>query len=90
MSSITTKGITRQIHSDIKGKYIGIVLKRYLSHKSKIVRVSAMEALAVFSERNGSILNEVIGIIKTQIKTGSPAVQSRGRKLLNRLGRKKN
>jgi len=64
------------------------VLKRYLLHKSKIVTVSAMESLAIFAERNSSILHEVIEIIKKQKKNGSPAVQSRGRKLLQRLERK--
>lgn len=61
------------------------VLKRYLSHKSKIVIVSAMESLAIFAERDSSILHEVIGIIKRLKKKGSPAVQSRGQKLLKRL-----
>lgn len=60
-------------------------LKRYLTHKSKIVRVSAMESLANIAERNRSILNEVIEIIKVQKATGSPAIQARGRKLLKRL-----
>lgn len=64
------------------------LLKKLLLHKSKIVRVSAMDSLAVFAERNNSILNEVIEIIKVQQETGSPAVQSRGRKLLQRLQRK--
>jgi len=63
-------------------------LKRYLTHKSKIVRVSAMESLASIAERNPSILNEVIEIIKVQKAIGSPALQSRGRKLLQRLERK--
>ncbi len=63
-------------------------LKRYLTHKSKIVRVSAMESLANIAERNRSILNEVIEIIKMQKATGSPAIQARGRKLLQRLERK--
>ena len=64
-------------------------LKRYLLHKSKIVKVSAMESLAIIAERNNSILNEVIKIITAYKETGSPAVQSRGRKLLHRLERKK-
>jgi len=63
-------------------------LKRYLARKSKIVRVSAMESLANIAERNPSILNEVIEIIKVQKETGSPALQSRRRKLLQRLERK--
>ena len=64
------------------------ILKEYLSHKSQIVRVSAMESLAIFAEKNNAIINEVVAIINTQIKTGSPAVQSRGRKLLHRINRK--
>ena len=63
-------------------------LKRCLLHKSKIVIVSAMESLAILSERNSSILNEVIEIIKVQKENGSPAIQARGRKLLERLKRK--
>ncbi|NOX32192.1 MAG: hypothetical protein GXP56_00430 [Deltaproteobacteria bacterium] len=36
------------------------LLMKLLSHKSKIVRVSAMDALTSFAERNESILKEVI------------------------------
>lgn len=63
------------------------LLKKYMLHKSKIVQVSAMESLATIAERNNSILREVIEIIKEQMESGSPAVQSRGRKLLKRLMR---
>ena len=48
-----------------------------------------MESLAIIAERNNLILNEVIEIITAYKETGSPAVQSRGRKLLHRLERKK-
>ena len=60
-------------------------LKGYLSHQSRIVRVSAMEALVDFSEKNMAIRKEITAIVNNQIKTGSPAVQARGRKLLARL-----
>jgi len=60
-------------------------LKECLRHNSKIVQVSAMESLATIAERNKSILTEVVELIEVQLKTGSPAVQSRGRKLLHRL-----
>jgi HEAT repeat protein len=63
-------------------------LKRFLKHESKIVRVSAMESLAIIAERNRSILKEVVEITKEQ-KKGNPALQARGRKLLKRLERKK-
>lgn len=65
-----------------------VLLKRYLSHKSKIVQVSAMESLAIIAERNNSILNDVAEQIVAQMQYGSSAVQSRGRKLLRRLKRK--
>ncbi|MFQ5652666.1 MAG: hypothetical protein ACE5IY_22260 [bacterium] len=65
------------------------LLKKLLSHKSKIVRVSAMDSLAVFADRNAVILQDVIEIIKVQMESGSPAVLSRGRKLLQRLERRK-
>lgn len=69
-------------------KEIVASLKEYLSHKSKIVQVSAMEALAIFAERNTSMLAEVINILDAHQKTGSPAVRSRGKKLLIRLRRR--
>ena len=63
-------------------------LNRYLAHKSKIVRVSALEALTDLAEKNQRILKEVISTIRLHVKTGSPAVQARGRKLLKRLNSK--
>ncbi len=78
----------RLAYSPNEEKQIIKALKRYLTHKSKIVRVSAMESLANIAEKNHSILNEVIKIIKVQKATGSPAIQARGRKLLQRLERK--
>jgi len=65
------------------------LLKKLLSHKSRIVMVSAMDALAGFAEKNKTLLNEVIEIIKRQMEGGSPSVLSRGRKLLQRLEKKK-
>jgi len=75
----------RLAYSPNEEKQIIKELKHYLTHKSKIVRVSAMESLVSIAERNPSILNEVIEIIKVQKATGSPAIQARGRKLLKRL-----
>ena len=60
-------------------------LNDYLSHKSKIVRASALEALTDLALRNKSILKTVIKTIRFHAKTDSPAVQARGRKLLKRL-----
>ena len=60
-------------------------LNHYLSHKSKIVRVSALEALTDLAQRNKSIIKEVTKTVRFHAETGSPAVQARGRKLLKRL-----
>lgn len=77
----------RLTHTDDEERRIIKGLKKYLLHKSKIVRVSAMESLVDFAEKNKSIFDEVLGIIGAQIEHGSPAVKSRGRKLLQRIKR---
>ena len=61
------------------------ILKDYLNHKSKIVNVNAMEGLAMLAIKNNLIKKEVIRIIKTKIRAGSPAIQARGRKLIKKL-----
>ena len=68
-------------------KQIIDLLKRLLSHKSRIVRVSAMDAMATFAERDETIMDEVKEIIRAQMKSGVPSILSRGRKLLRRLER---
>ncbi len=60
-------------------------LNKYLSHKSKIVRVFALVALTDFAEKNQAIVKKVINTIRLHVETGSPAIQARGRKLLKRL-----
>ena len=72
-------------YNESQEKEIIQCLKSYLVHKSKIVQVCAMESLAIIAESNAALLNEVIKIITKLAATGSPAVQSRGRKLLQRL-----
>ncbi len=66
-------------------KKIVELLKKLLSHKSKIVRVSAMDAMASFAERDEMIIDEVKKIIKAQMESGVPSILSRGCKLLQRL-----
>ncbi len=71
--------------SKIEEKQIIELLKRLLSHKSKIVRVSVMDAMASLAERDKVILDEVREIVRTQMKSGAPSILSRGRKLLHKL-----
>lgn len=61
-------------------------LKSNLSHKSKIVQVFSMQALADLAEEDESLQKEVVEIIKEKQSTGSPALQSRARKLLDKMG----
>jgi HEAT repeat protein len=78
--------VPRLMYTPSEKKGIAATLKKYLEHKSAIVQVSAMEALTELAESNGEGLPEVTNMIHRQMKTGSPAVRARGRKLLKRLG----
>jgi len=62
------------------------ILRRYLSDKSRIVVVSAMEGLAAFAEQRPALRPDVIAIVRRLMRNGGPAVRSRGKKLLRRLG----
>jgi len=62
-----------------------IVLKTYLDDDSRIVRTFAMDALAYFAEINPGLESWVVTLIEEMVEDGTPAMQSRGRKLLARL-----
>ncbi len=79
----------RLVLTQSEKKQIIELLKGLLSHESKIVRVSAMDAMASFAERDETIVDEVKEIIRAQMKSGIPSILSRGRKLLHKLERKK-
>jgi len=61
------------------------ILLDYLNEKSKIVKTSSMQALADFAERDASLRFKVIKLLEELTRTGSPAMKSRGRKLLEEL-----
>jgi hypothetical protein len=63
------------------------ILLDYLDDKSKIVKTFSMQALADFAERDTSIRPQVVKLLEELTRTGSPAMQSRGRKLLEKLSR---
>ena len=77
--------IPRLKYTPKEAEFVIHALNNYLSHKSKIVRVSALEALTDLAQTNEGIRKEVGETIRCHTETGSPAVQARGRKLLNRL-----
>ncbi len=63
------------------------ILLGYLDDKSKIVKTFSMQALADLAEQDANLRSQVIGLLEELTRTGSPAMKSRGRKLLERLGR---
>jgi hypothetical protein len=62
-----------------------VVLLRYLHDRSKIVKTFAMQALADLAEADPALRPRVAVLIEGLVREGSPAVRSRGRKLLDRL-----
>lgn len=63
------------------------ILLGYLNDDSKIVKTFSMQTLADFAERDPNLRPQVMSLLKQLAETGSPAMKSRGRKLLGRLGR---
>ncbi len=61
------------------------ILREYLHDKSRIVKTFSMQALADIAEQDGRFRAAVIRELETLTRDGSPAMQSRGRKLLARL-----
>lgn len=63
---------------------VGILLG-YLEDQSKIVKTFSMQALADLAETDLELCHQVIPLLEDLVETGSPAVRSRGRKLLRKL-----
>ena len=60
-------------------------LIKYLKDESKIVKTFSMQALADLTEIEPGLKHKVINIIEFQLKTASPAMLSRGNKLIQKL-----
>ena len=58
----------------------------YLNDKSKIVVTFALQALTDFAVDDKKLQPRIIRVLKEFMQTGSPAIKSRGRKLLKVLG----
>ncbi|MFQ5812528.1 MAG: hypothetical protein ACE5I2_04980 [Anaerolineae bacterium] len=61
------------------------ILLNYLNDKSKIVKTFSMQALADLAEQDANLRSQVIPLLEELTRTGSPAMKSRGRKLLEKL-----
>lgn len=62
------------------------ILKDYLNDNSRIVQVNAMQALAELAEQNPGLRKRVVPVLVRCVRQDSPAVRSRGKKLLAALG----
>lgn len=70
-----------------RDKIMKILLSYVDKDESKIVKTFSMQTLADFAERDESIRSHIIKIIEEIMKTGSPAVISRGKKLIRKFKR---
>jgi hypothetical protein len=61
-------------------------LTEYLTDASRIVKTCAMQALAEIAAQDSQLRAPIVARLKKLSRTGSPAMKSRGRKLLARLG----
>jgi hypothetical protein len=73
-----------QTSQDERAAMVAILLG-YLGDRSRIVKTFAMQALADLAEQDAGLRPQVIHVLEVQSRTGSPAMQSRGSKLLHRL-----
>jgi len=61
------------------------ILLGYLKDQSSIVKTFSMQALADLAEQDEQLLDQVLPLIDRLTRTGTPAMKSRGRKLLKQL-----
>jgi hypothetical protein len=61
------------------------ILMGYLADESSIVKTFSMQALAELAEQDKSLLDQVTPVIERLTQTGTPAMRSRGRRLLKQL-----
>jgi len=71
-----------KINKKERDKIMKILLCYIEKEKSKIVQTFSMQTLADFAERDENIRPQIIKIIKSLMKKGSPATISRGNRLL--------
>ena len=61
------------------------ILLDYLNDRSKIVRTFSMQALADLADEDAHLRDQLIPLLEELAETGSPAMRSRGQKLLRKL-----
>jgi hypothetical protein len=75
-----------ELDAEEQGTAVDILLG-YLEDKSRIVKTFAMQGLAELALADERLRAQVVPILRELSATGSPAMVSRGRRLLQKLGR---
>jgi len=65
---------------------VAAIFRGYLQDQSRIVKTFAMQGLADLAMQDPRLRNSIRPLITSLMRTGSPSMKSRGRKLLLRLG----
>ena len=73
------------LSSQERKNIVSLLINNYLIDQSSIVKVNAMQALAEFALMDSALMTKVISIIRQAIQKGTPAMQVRGKKLLQKL-----
>jgi len=72
------------LSADEREAVVGILLA-YLEDQSRIVKTFSMQALADLAQTDAQLRSQVLPILEDLAATGSPAMRSRGRKLVVQL-----
>jgi HEAT repeat protein len=70
-----------KLDADEQARMVEILLT-YLNDKSRIVKVSALAALAQFARQDARLRDSVAALLSEALEDGSPAVKARARMLL--------
>jgi hypothetical protein len=65
------------------------IMLEYLTDTSKIVKTFSMQTLADIAADDSRLRGPIVARLRRLTRTGSPAMKSRGRKLLARLTRER-
>lgn len=71
--------------NSIERQFVITQLNEYLKDRSSIVKTFALQGLAVFARNDLAMRNHVIEILRNSVKTGTPAMKARSRRLLSEL-----
>ena len=74
-----------EVNEKERDQIINILLSYIDTSDSKIVKTFSMQTLADFAGEDKVVRPKILKILEELVKTGSPAMKSRGRKLIKKL-----